>query len=196
LLTNDLYSDYINGLKLSPLLLSADITVATPMKAKGEYFLHVNLWDKKGTGKYSAKLEFKIISNEKILVEANNVLYNEIYLFSKERNKVIPDNRIKFNENTYMIFEGLSGFKEENGLVFPGLSVKATDKEGNVILDFTDLFTDYSKSGLAVPDFKAQVSSHFKLTGSEFKNPMHCEIVIWDKKSDARLKASADLTVE
>jgi predicted small secreted protein len=196
MLTKDLYSDYSNGLKLSPLLLTADITVASPIKSKGEYFLHVNLWDKKGTGKYTAKLEFKVIPNEQIVKEANNVTYNEIYLFSKERNKVIPDNKIRFNENTYLIFEGLSGFKEENGMVFPGLSLKATDKAGNMVLDFNDLFADYTQSGLAVPDFKAQVSSHFKLTGSDFKNPMHCELIIWDKKSDARIKVSADLIIE
>ena len=194
--SNDLYSDYANGMKQSPSLLSADIIVASPMKSMGEYTLHVNIWDKKGNGTFSAKLDFKVKSNEQIVAEANNVSYNEIYLFSKERDRVIPDNKIKFNENTYVIFEGLSGFKVENGMVYPGISLKGTDKEGSVILDFNDLFADYSVSGLAATDFNSQVASHFILKGSEFKNPLHCELIIWDKKSDARIKATVNLIVE
>lgn len=194
--TNDLYSDYTKGMKLSPLLLTADITVASPMKSKGEYSLHVNIWDKKGNGNFSAKFDFKVISNKLIVTEINNVSYNEIFLYSQERDKVIPDNKIRFNENTYVVFEGLSGFKEEKGMVFPGLSLKATDNEGNIILDYNDLFADYSKSGLAVSDFNARVSSHFIISGSEFKNPLHCNFTIWDKKSDARITSKADLILE
>ncbi|MEI6050272.1 MAG: hypothetical protein WCS03_15320, partial [Bacteroidota bacterium] len=80
--TNDLYSDYTNGLKLTPLLLTSVLTVASPIKSKGEYVLHVNIWDKKGKGKFNAKLNFKVIPNDKIVTEAVNVLYDEIYLFS------------------------------------------------------------------------------------------------------------------
>lgn len=194
--TGDLYSDYPNGLKLDPLLLTSDVTVASPIDSKGEYTLHVSIWDKKGNGSFSAKLDFKVIPNEKIVTEAVNVTCKEIYLYSKERSKVIPDNKIKFNENTYFIFEGLSGFKEENGMVFPGLSLKGTDKEGALILDFDDLFTDYSENGLSVSDFNMRVASNFVITGSEFKNPLHCELTIWDKKSDARIKIIADLVIE
>jgi hypothetical protein len=194
--SDDLYSDFKNGLKLSPLLLTSDITVAKPIKSKGEYTLIVKIWDKKGKGSFTAKLNFKVLSNEHILTEAVNVVYNEIYLFSKERDKVITDNKIKLNENTYIIFEGLNGLKEENGMVFPGLSLKGTDSEGNMILDFNDLLADYTKSGLAISDFSNQLLSHFKLPGSEFKNPLQCELTIWDKKSEARLKATLNLIVE
>jgi predicted small secreted protein len=194
--TNDLYSDYTDGMKLSPLLLTSDITVASPMKSKGEYTLNVNIWDKKGNGNFSAEFDFKVISNEQIVIEASNVSYDEIYLYSKVKDKVIPDNKIRFNEDTYVIFEGLSGFKEENGMVFPGFSLKATDNEGSMILDYNDLFADNSKSGLPASDFNARISSHFILSGSEFKNPLHCNFIIWDKKSDARITAKADLILE
>jgi hypothetical protein len=194
--TNDLYADYPNGLKLSTLLLTADITVASPMKSKDEYALYVNIWDKKGSGKFNAKLEFKIKSNDQILTEASKTTYDEIYLFSKERSKVIPGNKIKFNENTYVIFEGLTGFKEENGMVFPGLSIKGTDKDGKQILDYDDLFADYTGSGLAISDFNSRVASHFIINGNEFNNPLHLELSIWDKKSDARIKVTSDLVIE
>jgi hypothetical protein len=194
--SKDLYIDYPNGMKLSPLVLTSEVTAAAPMRSNSNYTLHITIWDKKGNGKFHAKLDFKLTANEKIFIEALNVKYEEIYLFSKERGVVIPDNKIRFNENTYMLFEGLSGFKIENGLVFPGLSLKATDNEGSKILDYDDLFADYTQSGFKLDDFKSQVAPSFELTGSEFKNPMHCEIIIWDKKSHALIKAKADLNVE
>jgi hypothetical protein len=196
LLSKDLYNEYTNGIKLTPILLTAEVTVASPLRSNNNYTLNVIIWDKKGNGKFTTKFDFKVEANKKILIESVNVKYNEIYLFSKERGIVLTDNKIKFNENTYMMFEGLNGFKADNGLVFPGLSIKATDNKGAIILDSNDLFANYSTSGLPVDNFEDQLSSHFKLTGSEFINPMHCEITIWDKKSQARIKAKADLTVE
>lgn len=95
-----------------------------------------------------------------------------------------------------MIFEGLTGFKEENGMVFPGLSLTARDNENNVIINYDDLFLDYSESGLSVTDFHSRVSASFILNMSELKNPLHCELTIWDKKSDAKITAKADLLAE
>jgi hypothetical protein len=191
--SNDLYDKELN---FSPLLLTSDVTVAVPMKSKNDYTLHVYIWDKKGSGKFSAAFDFKIIPNGKIITESNKVSFNEIYLFSKERSKVLTDNKMRLNENTYIILEGLTGFKEENGMVFPGLGFKGTDSDGKTILDYEDLFADYSKNGLAVADFNAQVASHFILSTTEFKSPLHFELTIWDRKSDAKMTSKADLTVE
>jgi len=194
--TGDLYSGYAEGIDLSPLLLSSDLTVASPMRSTGEYILNINIWDKKGNGKFSAKFDFKVKSNELIQIDVNNVTFNEIYLFSEERGKVISDNKIRLNEHNYIIFEGLSGFKESDGKVFPGLSLKATDNTGAVILDYEDLFSDYSVSGLDITDFFSHVSSNFILSATDFKNPFHFVWTIWDKKSDAQIEATADLNLE
>ncbi|MCX6253058.1 MAG: hypothetical protein NTV31_01115, partial [Bacteroidia bacterium] len=194
--TNDLYSEYPSGINYSPLKLTADLTVASPIKSKGEYTLYVKIWDKKGNGTFTTKFDFKVKENEQITIDPSNVSYDEIYLFSQGSDKVITDNKIKFDDNIYLIFEGLKGFKEENGFVFPGLSLKATDSENNMIIDNDDLFLDYTKTGLASTDFISQVSAHFKIARAEFKNPLHCELVIWDKKSDARIKVTTNMILE
>jgi hypothetical protein len=194
--TSDLYGGYSEGIRLSPLLLIGDLTVASPMRSKDEYTLHVNIWDKKGKGTIGSTLDFKIVSNDQIRIEANKVTFNEIYLFSKERDAVITDNLIKFNENIYVIFEGVSGLMEINGLVFPGLSISATDNEGKIILDYKDLFSDYSQNGIADSDFKTRVSAHFTIFDKGFKNPLHCKLTIWDKKSDNSISASTELILE
>jgi hypothetical protein len=135
------------------------------------------------------------VPNDKIVTETTGAGYNEIYLYSKDRGMVIVDNKAGKDETTYFIFEGLTGFKEEGGKVFPGLSLKGTDKGGKLVLDFNDLFADYSETGLPVEDFNKRVLSNFTLSGIEILNPLHCEVIIWDKKGDSKIKSVTDLEI-
>lgn len=192
----DLYSEYTEGMNYSPLQLTADLTVAAPMRSDQNYTLEVNIRDKKGPGKYSAKLNFSIKSNDFIKTEPEGVKYDEVYLYSQGNNKVITDGKINFDDNIYIIVEGLKGFREENGLVFPGLKLSANDAKENSIIKEDDLFIDYSKEGVAVSDFSARVSANFKIPGNDFSNPLRVEMILWDKKSDASIKVSADFELE
>jgi hypothetical protein len=196
LYSDDLYKGKTEGFNYSPLELKAHLTVATPIKSGGDYSMFVNISDKKGPGTYKSKFDFKVRPNERILTEPAGVTFNEAYLYSQGNDKVILDGKIKFDDNIYIIVEGLRGLKEENGLVYPGLSLKATDAGNNIVLNYDDLFADYSNTGVSSDDFASRVSSHFKLTGSGFNNPLHCEAIIWDKKSDSKLKITTDMTVE
>lgn len=194
--TDDLISGYPDGMNFTPLVLTADLTVASPIKSGGTYTVIINIRDKKGTGTYKSKFDFRVVKNDKIIVEPSKVKYDEIYLYSQGNDKVIIDNKIKFNDNVYIIIEGLKGFKEINGMVFPGLSIKVSDSEQNTLLESDDLFTDYNTSGIASADLAQRVSAHFNIPGTQFNNPLHCELTVWDKKSDATIKVIADMVVE
>jgi hypothetical protein len=194
--SGDLYQMYDNGLNLSPLLLHADLTVATPISSDGDYTMFVNIWDKKGKGKFKGELDFKVVSNDKLKVDTEGVTFDEIYLFSNDRDAVITDNKIKFNENTSLIFEGLTGFMEENELVFPGMSLIARDNDNNTILEYDDLFAEYITQGISVSDFYSGVSSYFTLEPGDLKVPLHFAVSVWDKKSEARISVETDLYVE
>jgi len=193
---NDLYSDYKDGLDYTPLLLYTDITLATPIRSNGEYTLFCRIWDKKGSGTLQSKFRFKVVGNDQITKEGSGVTYNEVYIFSEENKKVITDNKAKVNDNIHIIVEGLTGFKEENKLLFPGLSLKITDAGKNNILDYKDLFLDYSETGVSVSDFFTRVSSHFKISEGKVNNPLECEMIIWDKKSNARLKVKTNIVLD
>ena len=195
LYADDLYSNYPDGIKLNPLLLTSEITVAAPMESGKEYKLYIKISDKKGKGVFSGEFGFNVVPNDKIVTEKTGVEYNEIYLYSKEQERVITDNKVSTNETTYFVFEGLTGFSEDGGMVFPGLSIKGTDKGGKLILDFDDLFAEYSETGLSVVDFNKRILSNFTLSGTELLNPLHCEILIWDKKGEAKIKSVTDLEV-
>jgi hypothetical protein len=193
--TVDLYSGYREGMNYSPLLLTADLTIAAPIKSKDNYIQIVNVWDKKGKGKFISKFDFKVVENDKIMVESSGVSHDEIYIFSQGKNTVITDGRIEPDDNIYIISEGLKGFKDENGLVYPGLSLEATDSGNNQVFNYDDLFTDYTGTGVGVSDFATRVSSHFKIAGGSVSNPLHCRMTVWDKKSDARITITTDLSL-
>jgi hypothetical protein len=194
--SDDLYQKYSDGLNLSPLLLHADLTAASPISSGNEYTLIVNIWDKKGKGTFTGEVDFKIVPNEYLKIDAKGVTFDEIYLFSQDRSAAIPDNKIKFNENNSLIFEGLTGFKEENHRVFPGMSLKARDNDNNEILNYDDLLIDYGDSGLSGSDFYSGVSSSFTLNTGEYKTPVHFTVTVWDKKSDAKITVEAELIPE
>ena len=193
---DDLYEGYTEGMNYSPLKLTADLTVATPLRSKGKYTMIINISDKKGDGTFTTSFDFDVIENENIMVKPSNVTYDEVYIFSQGKNKVITDNKIDFEDNIYVIIEGLKGFREENGNVFPGLEMKAVDARNNLVLDYDDLFTEYNETGIAVSDFTSRVSAHFKITGTFFNNPLHCELKVWDKKSNAGIAVTTDMNLK
>jgi hypothetical protein len=193
---DDLYENNTEGFNYKPLKLSADLTVAAPLRSKGNYTMIININDKKGDGSFTTRYDFDIIENGNIKIETTNTTYNEVYLFSQGKNKVITENKIDFDDNIYIIIEGLKGFKEENGYVFPGLKLQGTDSLNNLILDYDDLFTEYDETGIELSDFISRVSAHFKITGTFFNNPLHCELRIWDKKSDAEIEVTTDMSLK
>ena len=190
---NDLYENNPDGFDISPLLLQGNITVAKPIHSGNEYTLFVSIWDKKGEGTYKAEMDFDVISNNQIKVENNSISYAEIYLFSQERNTVITGNEAKFNENIFMIFEGLEGFRIEDGKAAIGLSLKGKDAEGKVILNEDDLIGDLS---MEASELKNQLAPNFIFSGSDIENPVTCEVMIWDKRSDNSIKAQIALNIQ
>lgn len=188
----DMYADYSDGIDLSPLVLSAVITAAKPMTSKNSYTLQINIWDKKGDGTFEAKMDFDIVSNDHIKIESNGVSFDEIYLFSQERGVTITGNNAFFNENIYMMFEGLDGFTEEGGNVYAGLSITAKDADGEVILDEEDLLGD---SGMEATAFKSQLAPNISFSNQNIKSPVTIEIEIWDKKSENSIQSMAELTL-
>jgi len=189
----DLYADYQEGINISPLLLQANLTVADPLHSDGEYTLYINIWDKNGEGTFEAILDFEVSQDEQIKIENNKLSYNEAYLFSEEANNVIIGNEAKFNENIYLIFEGLEGFQEEDGEIFIGLSLKVMDSEGEIIIDEEDLIGD---TGLRPSQIKEQLAPNFIIRNTSVSTPVSCEILIWDKKGDSNIKAKVNLDLK
>ena len=193
LYVNDMYDGYTQGIENSPLDLYGEITVADPIHSAGDYTLYVNIRDKKGDGKFRATLKFDVVSDKSITITGNQVSSTEIYLYSQQRGRAITNGQAEFNENIYMLFEGLEGFLVEDGKVHLGLSLEVKDATGNLILDEPDLLGPESMSFDMVHE---QLAPNFILTGSQIANPVNCKVRIWDKKGTAWINASTEIVVE
>lgn len=194
LIKKNMYVDeYADGIEISPLLLQCNILVADPMLANNSYTLFVNIWDKKGTGTFDTKLMFNVVANKTIVLESNNITYKSIYMFSDESKTTISSNKIKLNETIYLIFEGLSGITEVSGKAIIGVSIKIKESDGKIVLDEKDLMLD---SSIDISELKEQFITNFIISSPDIKSPINCEILIWDKNSNNKIKASLDLEVE
>lgn len=189
----DIYADLTSGTDHSPLLLTSEVTVASPIHSNGKYTLVITIWDKKGDGVFSAELDFDVIPNDRIEIESKQVTYNEIYLYSQQKSKVITNNIAGFNENIYIMLEGLEGFEKEEDMVNIGLSMSVMDANNNLIVDEDDLMDN---SGFDDSEFHNQLAPNFILSGSQVSNPVKCEIIIWDKRGAGSIKVTTQLNIE
>jgi len=186
----DTYEGYKDGISDSPLVLNARVTFADPIHTSEDYTLQVSIRDRRGEGSFRASLKLDVVPNEKIKVDGESLTAREIYLFSQQKKHTIIDGTVSFNEDIYLLFEGLEGFAVEEGMVHLGLSMVLTDAGGNIILDEKDLF---GESVLNFEDVQNQVAPNFILSGSEVANPVNCVVRIWDKRSSAWISASTVL---
>ncbi len=191
----DLYANKADGFNESPLLLRADLTVATPIHSGKKYKLSIGIWDKKGEGTFTAQLDFDVIPNALIEVETN-IRYDELYLFSRKHSKVITDNTLNAGEDIYMLFEGISGFVVEKNMVYPGLSVQVKDQTGAVVMNYADLFADLSEAGIPAPDLSELVSAQLTFPATMRESRAKCEVTVWDKKGDGKVKATTEIELK
>jgi len=188
----DLYEDLAEGTSNSPLLLVADLVLADPVHSGRNYTLLVSIRDKQGDGTFSARLKFSVVHDEAIEVVSDRITWEEIYLYSGMKNRVITDHRTGFNEPVYMIFEGLDGMKADQGVVQLGLSLTLTDSTGNRVLDEEDLL---GGEPLDASEVQERLAPHFFISDTGVVNPVICDFRIWDKNSGRSIKASCLLRV-
>jgi len=169
--------------------------VATPIQSGSNYTLSVKIWDKEGSGTLTAKMPFNVVADDRIEIELNQTSCTEVYLFSGNSNEVITDHEAAFDEEVYLIFEGLTGFTEQDGQVFIGMSLHATDNAGEIILENDDMLEEYDEDGISAADLKDQVFANIVFTKGVLTNPVHIEVTVYDKEGDASIMANTDLSV-
>ncbi len=191
---DDLYADKTTGVNLSPLLLRSKLVLGNPIYSNKKYQLAIKIWDKKGKGIFTAKMPFEVTPLKNIKIEKTNVVYDEIYLFNK--NKTVTGNKIGFDEDIFIVIDGLSGFKEENSKIFATFKLNVTDNQGEEILNYENLFKEHAKLGINIDKFKDQFHAKFKFAKGKVDNPIHLKVIISDQKGNASLTISSDLNVE
>jgi hypothetical protein len=134
-------------------------------------------------------------SNSKIRngieLKKNGLDVEQAFLLFEDGTLVPADNKVSVGQKVVMRLI-MSGWKEENGMVFPGASEKITTSEGNVVLNEPDLFAG-NADGVSAADAKyislsAEISQLDKLY-----DHFLVSFTVWDKKSNAEVNGSYKL---
>jgi hypothetical protein len=99
-----------------------------------------------------------------------------------------PDNTAKLNERVILTIELDTGWTKHNGISYLGASEQIFDKEGVVVLDAQDLFSNLEEKGL-----DSKVAHNINLSAFiESVEPGFEEFTvkfrIWDKKGTGEVK--------
>lgn len=189
----DLYADYNDGFDIDPITLIASIKVGDPIRSNKSYTLFLHTWDKKGKGTFDTELQFSVVPNPALKLESAHASFDEIFLFDTEKKAGITSTKIKQYQETLLVYNGLKGFKQQDGKCQIGLSMHATDANGKIILEEADLLKDQE---LEFAVFSKQFISTFNLGNQKVVNPIRLEVFLWDKLGNARIRANIDLDVE
>jgi hypothetical protein len=190
----DVYADYPDKIELSPLALTAFFTAANPLRSNRSYRLSIHIWDKKGKGTFDASLNFSVRQNPALKHRATHVKYGEIYLFDRQANAAVTTGRIAPEREVFLLFEGLNGFKEENGKSDVVIEMHAKDNLGRVIIDEKDLTNGIPLDAAAL---KGQIAPNFIIHDGQIENPVKLEVRIYERSKPAtgiRTTATLEIT--
>lgn len=188
---DDMYSNF-DGLDLQNDVLIGTITLAKPMKSNESYRAYMLLWDKKSNGQVKLEFAFTLKPDLNLIVKANKVQYNEIYLLDMNQEEAVLSNEINNNTKYALVFEGLNGFVSINDSVYCGLSLKITGSKGTEYYNNADLIGDmpYPWS-----EFSKSLTPYFVVKDIT-DSPVKVEIKVWDKKSDASIEVDFSSNVK
>lgn len=191
--SDDVYAHQTGGFDFKPLTLSSNVTLVDPIHSENEYTFHANIWDKKEPERtFSVRMDLSVVPDEKIEVESNQIGYDEVYLFSADRDLVLLDHMARTDENIYLNIEGLEGLTVENGSVQVGVSMIVKDANGEILINESDLTGD---SWIDHSDMSSRFAPNFVISG-EVSNPVSCEVILWDKQAEKSIRFLTLLRVE
>jgi hypothetical protein len=192
---NDLFEDKTAGVKEKPLKLIAFFTTASPISSNQSYTAKIHIWDKKGKGTFDATLPFTVKANPSLHHQTSGVSFDEVYLFDQDNQLVFSGDSILPERKIFLFYEGLKGFKSEDGMSHIGVSMYAKDAAGRMFIEEADLSGD---TPIKSDVLAAQLAPNFifnNVGGGNLKNPVKLEVVIWDKLGTAKIKTTIDLQV-
>ncbi|MGV3632181.1 MAG: hypothetical protein ACO1O6_13310 [Bacteroidota bacterium] len=191
------YDDMYDGedpVELDPVTLTASIVAANPMRTGEILTARLDFWDKKGSGKMHVDFEFSTKANDNIAIKAKKLEYDEIYIFSNKKQRVVSDNTYENDDMLYFILEGVKGFKEQDGIIFPCLMLDVTNEKDEVILHEDNILQAYFEDGVSKENVETKI--YFGLGSKALQQGQKLRIhgVLIDKISDASLIMDTEIT--
>jgi hypothetical protein len=128
------------------------------------------------------------------LTVKNSGLSYDSYLLTCNGEKAENDEWVR-GEIIKLQFQDVHGFKEENGLVYPGISLVVKDMQGKVLDSMADLLREKSEHGIA-KDEATKLSASYSLSASLDIGPEYNLYTrIYDKKGKGVIEAKMKFKV-
>ena len=127
-----------------------------------------------------------------IVLHTKDLEVEQVFLLYPDGSLVPEDNKTKVNEDIKMRLI-ISGWKEENGMVYPGAAEKIETNKNLVLVDEPDLFAAYTGTGVKADDAK-----YISLTATITKVEILVDYFlvtfrVWDKKGTGEITGSYKL---
>lgn len=184
-----------SGTGLFPLQLQANFRTSLPYQKGEKYKIFVNIWDKKGDGKFAYELPFSVKENDLLNIENKGIKYSNIYLWNETLKQPVFNQNINTKDLFILILDDIEGLELSNEKVFPIFSIDIVDNKGNKIISNPNLLSDYENKGINPEDLKNQLTA--KLTFSEgiINNPCKLFIKLKDKNSSKEINIRTELKI-
>lgn len=184
-----------NGTDLSPLQLQANFTSAFPYQNDEKYKVFVNIWDKKGDGKFTYELPFTIRENDLLKIENKGIEYSKIYLWNETNKQPVFDQNVSSEDLLILILDDIGGLELSNEKVYPIFSIDLLDNKGNKIISNPNLLSDYENEGVNPEDLKNQLTAKLTFTKVEINNPCKLIVKLKDKNSTKEINIRTELKI-
>lgn len=195
LLNPNLLKSLNDGTEIKPLQLHANFVTALPHQNNEKYKLLIEIWDKKGDGKFNYELPFTIKQNNLLKITSNEIDYSTIYLWNETLKQPVFDNAMSFDHLFILILDGIQGLDIVDEKVFPIFSLDITDNEGYKLLSNPNLLSAYEKEGINPEDLKSQITAKFSFSKGKISNPCRLTAKLKDKNSSKEINISTELTI-
>jgi hypothetical protein len=184
-----------NGTDLFPLQLQANFRTAFPYKKDEKYKVFVNIWDKKGDGKFTYELPFTIKENDLLNIENKGIKYSNIYLWNETLKQPVFDQNVSTEDLLILILDDIEDLELSNEKVFPIFSIDLIDNKGNKIISNPNLLSDYENEGINPNDLKSQLTAKLTFSKGEINNPCKLIVKLKDKNSSKEIIIRTELKI-
>lgn len=189
----DLFGDAFEGIDANEPAMNSHLILARPIYSGATHSLQLVVRDAKGPGRMSTSMDFELIPDPTIKVVSNGLTYSEAYVYSEDRDVVLQDGMFSFFENLRFDIQDLDGYVLKDGAIHLGMAVKVIDNENNEILNQPDVFEHPIMDEALL---KQGLSATLIVREGQVANPLKWQVRIWDKNSEAKLRAQAQISVK
>lgn len=193
--------DFPNGIPVERFSgeLFLSLRCQTPLKMNQTYKFVFSIKDLKSESKIEIVENFSMVPTPGLAYEEKGLTSDGPFLYNvKNPDEALGKNELKVADTLKVYFTGINGLIEEKEMVWPDASIQLLNEYGDVIVEFNDLYKEYSKTGISAIEIKDLVALHLILPNDLKREKKYVAVFkIGDKKEKNKyLTAKYDFTIQ